>query len=568
MILLLIFSVLNVVFAETTDILVLYSFNADLPWTKGFQLGIDAEKKERGPGAVFHLEYMESMRMPDSLTNDQWAEYLYSKYVNSGIDMIIADSDNAVRFVETFPELLGKIPQILYAMNTANVQPYQYSLVPQVKTAVLSTVGIAVNQNPGLERAIVINGNNASSNGILHFLLPELEKRNIEAEIISDYSLDSLRNRLASEDPALVAFYTLVFSDKDGNNYVPKAFLQEITAVSRIPLYTFWSSLMGSGAVGGTMIDAKTTAREMIRAGFDYLEFGEFADEYSTTRTFLDWKAMRRNRIKAADTGGEPEIINIPQSVFIVYYREIITVVSAVIFILLLITSILLRRNRITTRILIQKDKSLNRLLETKDILMHEMNHRIKNNLLILQSLISLQIGEMDDSKSKGYLEDVYGRLGTLALVHEKLYSTGGDTDDFAIDEYITSLVKQIYKGLAIDQAAVKLETAVENIQISVKKAISCGLIINELLSNAIKYAFPGAQAESPGRIFIGFSANSSGLIELTVKDSGTGIPENKDFFENAGFGLKIVKALVEQLKGTLAIDRKNGTEIKITFAP
>lgn len=202
-------------------------------------------------------------------------------------------------------------------------------------------------------------------------------------------------------------------------------------------------------------------------------------------------------------------------------------------------------------------------LIKEKEMLITEINHRVKNNLSILISLINLQVNSVKDMNTKNKLNDVANRIRVLCMIHESLHKTE-NIEIIHMKEYLDSLITCIYESLVIDKSRIKIDLAIDNISLNVKKAISCGLIINELLTNTLKYAFP---FNKKGIIAISCKAENNTILKLRIKDNGVGLPDDFDINYTTGFGITIVKLLLDQLDGSLDINSDNGAEFCINFA-
>ena len=206
------------------------------------------------------------------------------------------------------------------------------------------------------------------------------------------------------------------------------------------------------------------------------------------------------------------------------------------------------------------------RLIETslkeKEVLLSEIHHRVKNNMEIVSSLLDLQSADIVDEPTLQLLRSGQTRIKSMALIHEKLY----ESEDLAkvdFGEYLRTLVADLCNLYGINSDAIDLKIEVDHILLGINSAIPSGLIINELVSNSLKHAFP---ADRRGGIRIAFRRDDDGLYMLTVGDNGVGIPESLDFRNTKSLGLRLVNALTAQLKGTIEVDRSDGTEFKITF--
>jgi len=200
--------------------------------------------------------------------------------------------------------------------------------------------------------------------------------------------------------------------------------------------------------------------------------------------------------------------------------------------------------------------------LQQKDMLLKEIHHRVKNNLQIISSLIKLQSSHVKDKEIHSLFAESQNRIKTMALIHEKLYRSK-DISVIEFYDYIKNLVDSLYASYGISPDRVKAKIEFRSIYLDIDTAIPCGLIINELVSNCLKYAFPNLMK---GNIFIDLTEQNDIEYKMIIKDNGAGIPENIDFNNSASLGLKLVKILSEQLGGSVELIRENGTEFRILF--
>ncbi len=198
--------------------------------------------------------------------------------------------------------------------------------------------------------------------------------------------------------------------------------------------------------------------------------------------------------------------------------------------------------------------------LKEKETLLKEIHHRVKNNLQIVSSLLDLQSDMVEDESLQNTFTAIQTRIKSMALVHETLYSSMDlaaiNSRDYiqGIAEYLSSIYSQTGNRIPI-------EAEVDDINLDIDRAIPLGLIINELLSNALKYAFPD---EHTGTISLDFKRFDTGDISLTISDDGVGIPPDVDVENPSALGLQLVNMLTEQIKGTLTITREDGTTFEI----
>ncbi|HEY9808873.1 MAG TPA: PAS domain S-box protein [Halomicronema sp.] len=211
-----------------------------------------------------------------------------------------------------------------------------------------------------------------------------------------------------------------------------------------------------------------------------------------------------------------------------------------------------------------QAEEKLLASLREKEVMLKEIHHRVKNNLQIVSSLLKLQSGYIKDPDALGLFKDSYNRVRSMALIHEKLYRSS-DLSGIDASEYIHNLVANLCSayGVCSEKIAVKID--VEKIAIDIDTAIPCGLIINELVSNSFKYAFPEGQ-QGLVTINLKLSQDNRKMFVLTVADDGIGLPSNFDLETSDSLGLQLVFNLTEQLGGTIQVSGNKGTFYKIIF--
>lgn len=201
--------------------------------------------------------------------------------------------------------------------------------------------------------------------------------------------------------------------------------------------------------------------------------------------------------------------------------------------------------------------------LDEKEVLLKEIHHRVKNNLQMIQSLLSLQLNEIEDKKQKKALIDSNSRIKSMSLIHETL-TQSEDVGKLDIRQYISDIISYLKKIYTQPEKNIDFSILVDEIEMNLDQCISCGLIINELVSNSMKYAF---SSRTGGRISLILKAQNPDLAELTVSDDGRGFETMKNIETYKSLGLRIVNVLVKgQLKGTIRIKNENGVSFIINF--
>ncbi|MGE5139856.1 MAG: sensor histidine kinase [Rudaea sp.] len=200
--------------------------------------------------------------------------------------------------------------------------------------------------------------------------------------------------------------------------------------------------------------------------------------------------------------------------------------------------------------------------LKEKEIMLKEIHHRVKNNLQVVSSLLNLEAGRIKDKEMIQILKESQSRIRSMALIHEKLYRSK-DLAHVDFDGYVRDLAAYLFRTYKSNVGPVDLIIDIHDAMLSIDRAIPCGLIINELISNALKYAFPEGRG---GYIRVGLQRPSAAELLLQVSDNGVGFPEGVDFRNTESLGMQLVSTLTTQLGGTLDLDPAAGTSFKVTF--
>lgn len=199
--------------------------------------------------------------------------------------------------------------------------------------------------------------------------------------------------------------------------------------------------------------------------------------------------------------------------------------------------------------------------LKEKDVLLKEIHHRVKNNLQIIISLLNLQSGYIKDEYTLKAVQDGQNRVRSMALVHEKFYQAEELTEiDFG--EYVSKLCQYLYQSYGDKTDRITLKVSGDHVGLDMDTAMPCGLLVNEIVSNAYKYAFPG---NSTGVISINLKRAEKKVV-ITMSDTGVGLPESIDVKNTESLGMQLIQALTSQLDGELTVSREKGTTFEVAF--
>lgn len=217
-----------------------------------------------------------------------------------------------------------------------------------------------------------------------------------------------------------------------------------------------------------------------------------------------------------------------------------------------------LKQNEINTQ-----NEVLRNLLQEKEWLMKEIHHRVKNNLQIISSLLNTQSSFLDNQEALTAIRDSQNRMQAISIVHQKLYQAE-DLATIDLSKYIQELTISIQQSFE-DQNNIRFEFNIDNIRLSSADTVPLGLILNEAITNSVKYAFePG----KPGIIQISLTAADEQYLKMTIRDNGRGLPKAFDAHACSSLGMNLMIGLSEQLNGHFEIFSDKGTAIIVTFQP
>lgn len=200
--------------------------------------------------------------------------------------------------------------------------------------------------------------------------------------------------------------------------------------------------------------------------------------------------------------------------------------------------------------------------LKEKEVLIKETHHRIKNNLQLISSLLNLQASQTDNEQVYSHLNESKNRIKSISLIHEKLYNSKS-LSDVNLKEYITDLLEELVKTYNSGSTKIELKAEIDNLDIDSKTAINIGLIVNELCTNSLKYAFINKKI---GIISLSFKAVNGKSAKLIYKDNGIGLPKDFNFSNAKTLGMQLLKSFIEQIDGTIKINREDGLEYIFTL--
>ncbi len=209
-------------------------------------------------------------------------------------------------------------------------------------------------------------------------------------------------------------------------------------------------------------------------------------------------------------------------------------------------------------------EQEIVRSLAEKEVLLKEIHHRVKNNMQVMSSLLALQSHQVKDEQVKSFFRDSQNRIWAMAQVHERLYRSD-NLASINFREYVAGLVRELAAGynFSSERVRVEMDDEGQGALIGIDEAVPCGLLVNELVSNAMKHAFPGVVR---GTITVSFTRTPAGKRSLSVRDEGKGLPDGFNPGSSGSLGMRLVRALTAQLGGELSMTGTDGTRVEIIF--
>jgi PAS domain S-box-containing protein len=219
---------------------------------------------------------------------------------------------------------------------------------------------------------------------------------------------------------------------------------------------------------------------------------------------------------------------------------------------------VIISRNVTST---VEYEEKLIESVKEKEVLLKEVHHRVKNNLQVINSILNLQSSYVTDEDTLQIIVESQNRIRSMSYIHESLYQTK-DFSSINFQDYITNLIQNLVQSYEIYSDETDLDLKVDSVQLALDQAIPCGLILNELITNALKYAYPNKKG---GKITIEVY-EKNGKVTIRVQDFGVGLPKDFDISKTDTLGLSLVDTLIDQIDGELKLQTKNGTEFLIIF--
>ncbi len=544
-------------------VLIVHSYHPEFSWTAQIDRGIHDNLDGANADIRIHTEYLDSKRHPADEVSSPFLGLLRTKYEDEELTAVITSDDNAFRLVSAHrQELFGDSPIFFCGLNNYRPQetPLDHGITGTVEAIDFgANMALISDLHPEVERIVAVSGLSVTA-GIN---LEEFRRASLpfsdrfSFEYLEQMTLTEVLARLETLGTDSVVFNLGLFRDPEGRIMGVKESSALLAGHAPVPVYTAWDFMVSGGVVGGIVVDGYLQGASVARQLLQYVNgtpVEEIALETApTTRGLFDHQALKRFDIVRRDLPRTAVVRGQPATLY--YQRRVFfwLVIIVPLVLLSLIAVLLLSRLR-----RLKAERSLRKTLHEKETLLREIHHRVKNNLQVVSSLLSLQLRQFEPrSQSYVALANSRSRILTMAQVHELLY----DSVECAIvsaRDYLVNIARQGVLTAQTYEVAVDLQCQVDDVALPIDTAIPMGLIVNELVLNCVKHAF---SRRDRGMVSVVLARNGSNMF-LSVIDDGVGF----DFqaARRHSMGLQLVEALTLQLHGTLTHSSIVGSQFEI----
>ncbi len=565
-------------FAQAPSILILNSYHHGFTWSDDIMNGILDGLATRFPVLEPPIEYMDTKRHFDG---DHGAfvtglANLYDlRYEHHEFDLIIASDDNALRFLLSHKDrIFGPTPVVFCGINhleELNIDRHpEYAGVKEV-TDHAATLDVALSLYPDPPQIVVVTDQTTSGAGNRPLIETALRDRALLDRalfVVDDPLMDGtrLRETVAAVPEDGFVLYSDFFVDNHGNSINYEELFPRIASVAAAPIFSHSGFYLGHGSIGGKVISGYQQGVAAAEIALQILDGRAPASipimSRGANRLEFDYQQLRRFQIAKSRLPEGSTVINRPSSPWYRFRHQIIAVVT-----ILLVQLVLIAVLVVTTRKRKLVEEELRSSLTQKHALLREVHHRVKNNLQIISSLVRLGAGSASAADSHAFAVNTENRIKALALVHNRLYQEG-DFELVDLGDYLQDLCHSVAVALSAQPDTVRFRTGPDGLRVPMDVAIPSGLIVNELVTNALKHAVGTQQLRVSIALDKIDDKTDGSALSLMVQDNGPGGPvvTGSDPAQAAGLGMMLVQSLTEQLHGKLHTESDGGYRCRVVF--
>jgi len=537
-------------------ILLLQSHYQGYPWTDSITEGVMKTLGGSARPVELSVAYLDSRRNFDKAYEDAFVAYLETRFsAGQRFDLIITGDNEALSFVVAHRQgVLGGAPVVFCGINDfSKAMLGDLAEVTGITedADMLPAMIAALDLRPQARKVAVFLSSNATGDALESQFSKEVEEPlqgRLECHYYQGLSLEAMCEVAGNLADDTIGVFLNLTRDAAGNTIDPIGAAEKVSAASPVPFFSFWEIYLKHGILGGRMISGQAQGEDAAALALRILAGARASSlpvmRGRTSPFVFVWDEMQRFHVKERALPPGSTILGRPDSFW--YRHATVLVVSgaiiALLTVFLVILIALLSRTKRAERGLMESEASLQASLEEKEVLIREIHHRVKNNLQIVASILSLGKGRGADSEIDAALVAARFRIEAMAFVHEELYESEerSRVDFLAL---IDRIVRRLRDSLSPPGVEIQYPVA-GRIFLDIDRAFPCGLIVEELVSNSLIHAFVGRHS---GYVEICI-AEEPGKLRLSVADDGIGHPEGFDPAGSGSVGYSIVCALASQL--------------------
>ncbi len=571
--------------APSASVLIVHSYHQTLLWNRAIQRGID-ERFAASPASVeLYIEYLDVKRNPDAVSVETLVAFLSDRYGDMSIDLVLVSDDAALTLVKEYRDAIAPDAPVVFsgidhlsAMGGLSAYDWLTGVVEGID--IEANIELARSLWPDTTDVYVLGDTTAiaeTHRGVIRELEPVYADEVRFHYLIPDSRTD-MRRRVGSLPARSVLLY-LHFHYTEADGFLNfEEIIPEIAESSSVPVLGAWDFSIHLGLTAGYVTDGYKQGWTMADQGLAILSGRAPSEvdpvtESPNTYVVNEPGLMRYDAHMAAVPPGATVLNHRPT--FVEQHGDALMVAAIVLVVLGTITALLgfhaRRIKHSETRVRALNDQ-LSRTVSQKSMLMRESHHRIKNNLQVLEGLVSLEMNDAADKATNEVLSTLKNRCRAIGLVHKQLYRTD-DVERVSLHTYFGELIDHLY-SLLIDTSAeggvdrpippVAIEKRIEHVHARMDTAVPLGLITTELISNSLKHAAADRDARSPLTISIDLERTSDSSVALVVRDNGRGY--NGAHQHSEGLGLSLVRSLSAQLGGSIRFFDDGGAGIELVW--
>ena len=563
-------------------ILIFTSYSHTIPWSQQFMQGITEFNRNSSQKIEFYLETIDYTRLKKQMKSQEWEEYLKKKYTGTQFDGIIVESTFASNIFSKFVDkLYNDVPIVHLSTTKLKKQKNILQMLDSKEKQIQKTIELAKYQNKNLKNIYLIKPTYINGKITFNQLTTVLKKESFNLVILENFTIKELQKTLSNLPENSVIFYILNFQDKSGKKFIPKYFLEQIAQSANAPIYSFWSTFIGSGCVGGYMIDGVTTAQVSIKNIIYYIQNGHFLSEAVNYNLFLDYELLKKFELNNKKYDKEAIMINKPISVWKSHPKETLFALStiALLSLLLILTYFLKVRNekilKMEESMFVQSKQAA--MGEMISVIAHQWRQPLNNISVIVQTiLLKYKKNKIDDTIMEKFKIDILKQIHYMSDTiddFKNFYKPDKQKSTFDIKQELIKTIELVENSYLKENIKIYKNSINSFETVGYPNELShCFLILlqnakdalNEVDKNDKVIHISTKEVENAHMIIF---ENNGNQIADEIKDKifepyfSTKIEKN-----GTGIGLYMAKTIIEKhLNGSLkALNTSNGVKFEI----